>query len=280
MILVAGGCRAASTPDENSAAALALDVPIDTAWPAGPFGASARRGHALLAHTPDSLPQYALSALRCTNCHLDDGARRNGLLLAGAYARFPQYRARSGRVDQLSDRVNDCFRRSLNGRALPVDGPDMRDIVTYLAWISRDVGVLDSVRGQGLPKLTPLVADTARGAILFASHCMRCHGEDGNGIAPVPPLWGPRSFNIGAGMARLRTMAAFVRLNMPFDRPGSLTDQQAFDVAAYVASHARPDLPGKENDWPNGDPPPDVAYSTTAAAHRTPAARTTPTSAH
>ena len=51
---------------------------------------------------------------------------------------------------------------------------------------------------------------------------------------------------------------------MPFDRPGQLTDQQAFDVAAYVLSHPRPDTPGKERDWPHGDPPEDAAYPTLA----------------
>jgi thiosulfate dehydrogenase len=80
-----------------------------------------------------------------------------------------------------------------------------------------------------------------------------------------PPLWGPDSYTIGAGMARLRTAASFIRYNMPFDTPGILTDQQAFDVAAYVVSQSRPDFGPKALDWPNGDPPPDVAYPTNAA---------------
>ena len=81
----------------------------------------------------------------------------------------------------------------------------------------------------------------------------------------APPVWGARSYNIGAGMARARTAAAFIRDNMPFDQPGTLTDQQALDVAAYVNAHGRPDFPDKVHDWPNGDPPPDVAYPTEAA---------------
>ena len=70
------------------------------------------------------------------------------------------------------------------------------------------------------------------------------------------------SYNIGAGMTRVRTAAEFISRNMPFDAPGTLTDRQAFDVAAYVNAHPRPDFRGKENDWPNGNPPPDVAYPT------------------
>jgi thiosulfate dehydrogenase len=75
-------------------------------------------------------------------------------------------------------------------------------------------------------------------------------------------VWGPQSYNIGAGMARVRTAAEFISRNMPLDAPGTLSDQQAIDVAAYVNGHARPDYRGKENDWPNGGAPPDVAYPT------------------
>ena len=83
----------------------------------------------------------------------------------------------------------------------------------------------------------------------------------------APPVWGAHSYNIGAGMARVRTAAAFISDNMPFDQPGTLTDQQALDVAAYVNVHTRPDFPDKVHDWPNGDAPPDVAYPTDAARH-------------
>jgi thiosulfate dehydrogenase len=278
VVVALAGCRATPVPASHSADRVA--ILSDTTWPATPMGVAARRGHALLAHTPDSLPQYAHSALRCFNCHLDEGTRRNGLLLIGAAARYPQYRARSNSVELLTDRVNDCFRRSLNGSALPLDGPDMRDIIAYLAWVSRGVGVFDSVSGQGLPKLKPLKPDTANGAAIFASICSVCHGKDGQGGGIYPPLWGPRSYNIGAGMARLYTLSSFVRSNMPFDKPGSLTDQQAFDVAAFVTSHPRPDYVPKSADWPNGDPPPDVAYPTAAAKQKSAAARTTPNGAH
>jgi thiosulfate dehydrogenase len=63
-------------------------------------------------------------------------------------------------------------------------------------------------------------------------------------------------------MSRVRTAAAFFRDNMPFDQPGSLTDQQAIDAAAFVNAQPRPDFPDKIDDWPNGDAPPDVAYPT------------------
>ena len=107
-----------------------------------------------------------------------------------------------------------------------------------------------------------LIGDSARGRALFVDNCARCHGNDGAGLGSIPALWGSRSFSIGASMARQERAASFIRHNMPFDRPGTLTDQQAFDVAAYVTAMTRPDSPGKENDWPRGGAPADVPYDT------------------
>lgn len=255
-----------ATPAPRSALVVPLRPPNDSEIPAGALGASIRRGHALLAATRDSLPAFAVSRLRCVSCHLDDGRRAHASPFVGVYARYPTYNARSGKAYTIEDRINDCFRRSLNGRALPVGSADMRDVVVYFAWLSRGVPVGAAVEGQGLVKLTPLAGDTTRGRAIFGAQCARCHGADGEGTAVAPPLWGRNSFNIGAGMSRLRTAAAFIRFNMPFDRPGSLDDQQSFDVASFVISHPRPDFAGKENDWPNGDAPPDVAYPTRHAA--------------
>jgi thiosulfate dehydrogenase len=202
-------------------------------------------------------------------CSRSARPRRNVMPWVGVYARFPQYRARSGRVIDLEERVGDCFERSLNGRSPAYDSPEMRDIIAYMAWLSRGTPVGRETEGQGIPMLAPWPADTGRGRVVFLAECARCHGEDGQGLVPpATPLWGDRSYNIGAGMARLRTAAAFIRAGMPLDRPNTLTPQQAYDVAAYVNGHRRPDFKGKENDWPNGDPPPDVAYPTRAARRR------------
>lgn len=141
----------------------------------------------------------------------------------------------------------------------------MHDIVAYLAFLSIGMPVGAEMDGQGLPKLEPLSGDTVRGKQVFASTCVVCHGADGGGTVGAPPLWGPKSYNIGAGMARVNTAAAFIHKVMPRDRPGILSPQQAFDVAAYVNSRPRPDFARKEYDWPRGGAPPDVAYPTRAA---------------
>jgi len=101
---------------------------------------------------------------------------------------------------------------------------------------------------------------------IYAEKCALCHGKDGEGTynekgeTVFPPLWGPRSFNIGAGMARVNTAAAFVKANMPLGQDNTLTDQEAFDVAEFFTHQPRPDFAGKENDWPHGDKPKDARY--------------------
>jgi thiosulfate dehydrogenase len=237
--------------------------------------AAVRRGRAILANTRDSLPGNVGNRLRCVSCHMGDGLVPNKMPLVGVYARFPQYRPRSATVEIIEDRINDCFERSMNGKALARDSRPMRDVVAYLAFLSYGIPVGSPVEGQGLPRLDPLPGDSARGRELFAARCTTCHGTDGQGgkVAPGavvgPPLWGPHSYNIGAGMARVRTAASFIHVAMPFDNPGSLTAQQAYDLATFINTRPRPDFASKADDWPNGDPPPDVAYPTRAVGRKT-----------
>jgi thiosulfate dehydrogenase len=257
-------CGRPPAPARGTTADTVRRGPPDSLIPDGPLGVAIRRGRALLAATRDSLPAHVGNKLRCVSCHLDDGRRASGTWI-GAFTRYPQYRARSAAVETLEYRVNDCFRRSMNGTPLATDGPDMRDIVAYLWFLSRGLAVAPPGPSARLAQWAAFAADTADGGRVYGTVCAKCHGPDGSGTAVAPPVWGPRSYNIGAGMTRVRTAAGFIRDNMPFDQPGTLTDQQAFDVAAYVNAHPRPDYPDKVNDWPNGDAPPDVAYPTRAA---------------
>lgn len=277
LVLAILACRDASPPAPQhnapaAAASLAATPAVlpasfsESAMPDGPLGLSIRRGLALVEHTPDSLAAYVGGNLRCTSCHLDRGLRPNAAPLSGVHNRFPKYIDRSGAVVPIEDRVNYCFTRSLAGRALPPRSREMVDIVAYLAFISQGTPAGGHVPGEGMPKMTALASDSARGHALFTANCARCHGGDGAGIALVPALWGARSYSVGASMARVERAASFIRHNMPFDKPGTLTDQQAYDVAAYVNAHARPDSPGKEQDWPNGGAPADVPYATKGRA--------------
>lgn len=227
--------------------------------------ASVRRGRALIEHTRDSLPGNVRNSLACANCHVGAGTVADAMPLVGVYARFPQYRARSARVDRIENRINDCFERSMNGRALDWDGRDMRDMVAYLAFLSIGFPVGVEMEGQGIPALATLKGDTLRGQAVFTTSCVACHGPDGQGTLAGPPLWGPQSYNIGAGMARVNSAARFIHKLMPRDRPGTLTPQQAFDVATYINTRPRPDFARKAEDWPEGGAPPDVAYEVRSA---------------
>jgi thiosulfate dehydrogenase len=243
-------------------------VPADSLIPDGAMGAAIRRGRAIMLNARDSLPGHVGNRLTCTNCHREAGTSASSGPWVGSFASFPQYNARAGRVIRMEDRVNECLRRSLNGKPLAIGGRDMNDIVAYMAFLSTGVPHGPRAPWLGYRRIPPRAGDVAAGRSVYAENCLRCHGKLGEGSAAVPPLWGGQSFAIGAGMARVQTAAAFIRWNMPFDRPGLLTDQQAYDVAAFVLSHRRPDTPFKERDWPNGDAPQDAAYRTLAAKKR------------
>jgi thiosulfate dehydrogenase len=256
---------AAVTAQKNASRAWSADTwqaPVVDSTPDDPYETSVYRGLAILTHTRDSLRSYVGGNLNCTSCHLEEGRRANAAPLVGVFARYPKYMDRSGAVVPIEDRINYCFTRSLAGSKLPSDSREMQDIVAYLAFISQGVPNGEHVRGESMPKMPALKGDSMLGHALFTDNCARCHGNNGSGMGVIPALWGPKSFSIGASMARLERAASFIRHNMPFDHPGTLTDQQAFDVAAYVTAMSRPDSPGKESDWPSGGAPPDVPYDT------------------
>jgi len=235
--------------------------------PEGPVGEAVALGRRVLTHTPENAAAYSGNALNCSSCHLDAGRTPFAAPWVGIWGVFPEFRSRNARVNALQDRINDCFVRSLNGRALPLDSPEMIGILAYMQWLSRDVPTGKSVKGRGFLRIkSPQPPDAGHGSQVYAEKCSQCHGAEGQGtVAPsgamvYPPLWGPQSFNIGAGMARLNTAAAFVKANMPFGQGGTLSDQDAFDVAAFFTRQPRPDFARKSEDWPKGGKPEDARY--------------------
>jgi thiosulfate dehydrogenase len=247
----------------------AVDGLSDDAW-----GRAVRFGRELVVATPsligpettDPAHRFAGNNLSCQNCHLNAGASQFALPFVGVFADFPQYRAREGSVGTIEDRINGCMTRSLNGRELPLDSPEMRAIVAYMKFMSNGVPVGAATPGRGAAEVPLLnrAADPVRGAAVYSQTCAICHGADGagkrNGVVgdargyAFPPLWGLDSFNDGAGMARLITSVGFIHGNMPFGvtwRQPTLTTEDAWDVAAFVESQPRPHVDGLERDFPN-----------------------------
>jgi thiosulfate dehydrogenase len=259
-LVLATGAAWAADPD------VPLRVPPSTSMPTGALGDAVRLGQSIFNATPGTAKAYVGNGLACTSCHLNGGTVAYAAPMVGLWGVFPEFVARSDSVETLADRINDCFLRSMNGRALPVDGNEMRALLSYTAWLSTGVPTGSSVVGRGFADLgaPPRAPDKGRGEQIYAQQCAACHGADGAGLRladgtyAMPPLWGPQSFNDGAGMARESIAAAFVRAKMPLGRGGSLTVQEALDVAAYFTAKPRPEFSAKSSDWPRGGKPPDA----------------------
>jgi thiosulfate dehydrogenase len=197
---------------------------------------------------------------------LEAGTKKFGLPLFGLYNDFPQYSARSGGEISIEDRINSCMTRSMNGRPLSHDAPEMQAIVAYIKFLSTGVARNQRVPGLGTGQMPELrrAAAPARAEPHYLRNCAACHNTDGSGVRGsiagsdlgyvMPPLWGRDTFNDGAGMARIINLANFIHFNMPhgadYLNPQVSVDD-AWDIAAFVLSHPRPHLAGNEHDFPN-----------------------------
>lgn len=203
------------------------------------------------------------NGMNCQNCHLDAGTRPFGNNYSAVFTTYPKFRERSGTDENIEKRITDCFERSLNGRAPNPESREMKAMIAYINWVGSEVPKGTKPKGVGLMELPFLkrAADPKKGEALYATQCASCHGANGEGIKNpdgknylYPPLWGENSYNHGAGLYRLSRFAGYIKANMPFeqatyDKP-VLTDEEAWDLAAFVNSQPRPtkDL---SKDWPN-----------------------------
>jgi thiosulfate dehydrogenase len=229
--------------------------------PGSQLGEQIRLGYQIVVNTQEYARPYVGNRLNCTNCHLDGGLNPNAASFVGLAAVYPEYHARNAKLNTLADRVNECFERSLNGRTLPPDSSKMQAIVAYITWLSHGVqqGAVLPWRGlQPIDSRRPL--DPTNGMKLFLSKCAFCHGSDGLGTMGAPPIWGPQSYTVAADMARVSVAAAFIKSNMPRSWGWTLSDSDAYDVAAYINSQPRPDFADKIRDWPKGGRPADAPY--------------------
>jgi thiosulfate dehydrogenase len=247
--------------DQTGSAAIEFAPPSPETIPGSQLGEQIRLGYQIVVNTQEYARPYVGNLLNCTNCHLDGGLNPNAASFVGLAVVYPEYRARNARVNTLADRVNDCVERSLNGRALPADSSKLQAIVAYITWLSQGVPSGATLSWRGLQRIdSRRTLDPANGKKVFASKCAFCHGSDGLGTMVAPPVWGPQSYNIAADMTRVSVAASFIKSNMPRARGWSLSDEDAYDVAAYVNSQPRPDFADKIRDWPKGGKPADAPY--------------------
>lgn len=223
--------------------------------PQDKYGDEARLGHKIFTETWRYARRYAGNDLSCSNCHLDAGRKANAAPMWAAFGMYPAYRSKGDRNMTLEERIQDCFRFSLNGFAPAVNAPEVRALVSYFHYLSKGVPVGTEMPGRGFPQVvaTGIDASPTRGAQAFKAKCAVCHGEGGAGKRRdgekdgwlFPPLWGKDSFNKGAGLYRPDRLAGFIKANMPLGAEFSLSDQEALDLAAYINLQLRPPDPRK-----------------------------------
>jgi len=251
--------------------------PDESTIPNNLFGDTVRYGKALVSETykyigpevADKTMRYAGNNFACASCHQEAGTKKWSAPFMATMPNFPQYRNRDETIGSIEGRVNGCMERSMNGRALPEDGKEMRAIVTYMHWLSQGIPVGAKVQGAEFPQvdrkmIMSRAADPIAGKKVYTEHCASCHGVNGEGVKregkangyEFPALWGKDSYNTGAGMFRVIRAADWIVANMPLGADNHnrvLTDAQAYDVAAYINDYDKPRTVKKdrEKDFPD-----------------------------
>lgn len=241
-------------------------APDTSAIPKNKEGALIRYGRDLIARTSNYLGPHGSvlnisNGMNCQNCHLEAGTKSYGNNYGSVASMYPKFRARSGEIESIEKRINDCLERSLNGLALDSLSREMRAMVAYIKWLGKDVPKGEIAAGAGLIKMNWLsrAADPVAGRRLYLKNCQICHGNSGEGqkISSqgnfiYPPSWGESSFNTGAGLFRISNFAKYIFANMPngatYEKP-ALTEEEAWDIAAFVVSMPRPQKDYLA-DWP------------------------------
>lgn len=252
-----------------------IHLPPDSLWTAPDIrNASVDRNVALIRYGRDLIVNTAYylgprgkvarlsNGMNCQNCHLDAGTRPWGNNFGAVASTYPKFRERSGTQETIVRRISDCFIRSLNGKAPDSNSREMQAMIAYIRFIGQSVPKGISPKGAGTWKVSPLnrAANPSKGEMVYQQKCITCHGPGGQGqFKPdrsgytFPPLWGDHSYNNGAGLYRLTLFAGFIKANMPLGatwRTPQLTDEEAWDLAAYINSRPRP-TKAFRHDWPN-----------------------------
>jgi thiosulfate dehydrogenase len=241
--------------------------PDSSTTPAGRSGDLIRYGQDLIARTASYFgPAGSISrkqnGMNCQNCHLRAGRQPWGNNFGGVASTYPKFKERRGAVESVSQRIADCFQRSLNGEAPDSGTKEVRAMIAYMQWLGTSVPKGKKPAGSGIAALPYLdrAADPAKGKLLYVLKCQGCHGLEGQGLKDkdganyiYPPLWGAHSYNTGASFFRLSRLAGFIRNNMPLMgdyTKADLSDKEAWDLSAFLNSQPRP-VRNFRQDWPD-----------------------------
>ncbi len=246
---------------------LSVWTPPDTnAIPLNDQGNLIRYGRKLITNTSyyygiQGKISHHTNGLNCGNCHLDAGTKFYGNNFALVASGYPRYKERSGTIETITKKVEDCFERSMNGIAIDSNSTEMRALVAYLNWVGKSVTKNIKISGSGIAELQFMnrLADSAKGRGVYINKCLVCHGNNGGGKYDsaigsfvFPSLWGNQSYNTGASIYRVSKLAGFIKYNMPlaatYNRPG-VTNEEAWDLAAYINSMPHP-YKDVLKDWP------------------------------
>lgn len=203
-------------------------------------------GYKIITETDKYAVRYSGNRLRCASCHLDAGTREHAMPLnvAGMY---PKWRDKNGQRNGIGLRIRECFVYSLDGIMPSENAPEVLAVSAYISFLSMGQVVGLPPPGFGVPALPDTGYDPnhAKGAVVYRQRCAACHGENGEGIGDVPPVFGMESYNEGAGMNQVEKAAGFIWANMPKGEERSLSHQEAKDVAAFLHMRHRPTNPRK-----------------------------------
>lgn len=211
-----------------------------------------RRGHDLFINTQQLRGTNVFNNMNCASCHVGEGRLPFAGPVWPAAVDLPAFRGKNGHVNNLEERLVGCFTYSMNGKPPAYGSDDMVALSLYHQWLATGVPMFpkEKIYGRGYPRLAPAeqTPDAARGKLAYEANCAICHTENGGGKVTdgeiiFPAVWGDDSYNWGAGIARVYTLASFTKHNMPLGQPNTLSDQDAWDIAQYIGSQERPQDP-------------------------------------
>lgn len=229
LLFMSVGCRQAPPTDSPSPPATVSPAPE----PGTAQDQPSTTGRRLFERTYEKLPGVK-SKLHCASCHLQSGTAMGAAPLVNLNDYYQE--------EELIARVNSCLTNNMNGAPLSHDNAEMQALLAYLQSLQQEQAPPRGLATVEAPAQQP---DPGRGQGLYNEKCSSCHKSDGSGTYPqgkyqYPALWGEHSFTAQSDLNDPESLAAFITVKMPLGQGTTLSNQEAWDIAAYVTGRERP----------------------------------------